>query len=516
MPKAKAPKKRKAIKKSAAKRTKRPSKAEEVPKAKKPSEKLDIDPGDAEAVAKTVQSWLGNPLSRAMIKFVSGKGTNGNRLENGLKKYAGFHVELENWRDKLAYRVIKSSINKGVKAFDAPRDQMMEALQDPIFRRGIVNVLEGIAEFGVQRPQTTAAPFLVVWNFTHCCNLKCKHCYENSDATFLPDELTTEEAKVVLDQFKEAGVVAVAFSGGEPLMRKDFFEVAKYAKENGFYVSIATNATLVTPAVAKKLKEVVDYVEISLDGFEKTHDDFRGIPGIWKRTVAGIRNCVAEGLDTCTATTVTKLNLKELPELIEFAEKDLKVSRMIFFNYIPTRRGKKIAKQDLSPDEREKLLDFLYSRMLDKNCKLDVFSTSPQYAVTSAKYACGPAVATHFTNKDATEALQGKTKNLTEFIGGCGCARLYAALEPNGDIFPCVFMPIKIGNIRKDKIKEVWKSNKELKKMRDRSSFKGCGNCKYKTICGGCRARAYGYFGDVQGPDPGCKFNMRYWKQLQE
>jgi MoaA/NifB/PqqE/SkfB family radical SAM enzyme len=108
-------------------------------------------------------------------------------------------------------------------------------------RRGIANVLEGIGYYGVQRPQTTAAPFLVVWNFTKQCNLKCKHCYENAGLKPAPDELTTEEAKHAIDEFTNAGVVALSFSGGEPLARKYFFEIAKYAAEKEFYVSVASN-----------------------------------------------------------------------------------------------------------------------------------------------------------------------------------------------------------------------------------------------------------------------------------
>jgi MoaA/NifB/PqqE/SkfB family radical SAM enzyme len=146
-------------------------------------------------------------------------------------------------------------------------------------RRGIANVLEGIGHYGVQRPQTTAAPFLIVWNFTKQCNLKCKHCYENAGPKPAPDELTTEEAKKAIDDFESAGVVALSFSGGEPLARKDFLEVAKYAADKEFYVSVASNGTLITKTTAQKMKEAgVQYVEISLDGFEETHDKFRGIP----------------------------------------------------------------------------------------------------------------------------------------------------------------------------------------------------------------------------------------------
>ncbi len=298
-------------------------------------------------------------------------------------------------------------------------------------------------------------------------------------------------------------------------MRKDFFEVAKYAADKEFYVSVATDGTLITEKIAQKMKDVgVQYVEISLDGFEKTHDEFRGIPGAWRRSVEGIKNCVKVGLDTGVATTATHYNLKEIPKLAEFVEKELHVRRFIVFNFIPVSRGKEIISQDLTPKEREELLDFLYSKLIDTNCKLDIFSTAPQYAVTSFKFAFGPVIATHFTNKAAMEALQGRTKSLTEFIGGCGAGRLYCGMEPNGDIEPCVFIPIKVGNIREQRLVDIWRNSPVLKRIRNRDIFKGCGECKYKYICGGCRARAYAYFNDLQGPGPGCSINEKYWDEV--
>jgi radical SAM protein with 4Fe4S-binding SPASM domain len=383
-------------------------------------------------------------------------------------------------------------------------------------RRGIANVLEGIGYYGVQRPQTTAAPFLLVWNFTKQCNLRCRHCYENAGPKPAPDELTTEEAKHAIDEFANAGAVALSFSGGEPLLRKDFFEVAKYAAEKEFYVSVASNGTLITEKVAQKMKEAgVQYVEVSLDGFENTHDEFREIQGAWKRAIEGIKKLHKAGLDTCVATTATHYNLKEIPKLVEFIEKDLHAKRFIVFNFIPVSRGKEMVDQDLTPTEREELLEGLYSKLLDNNCKLDAFSTAPQYAVTSSKFAFGPVVATHFTNKTATEMLKGRTRSLTEFIGGCGAGRLYCSMEPNGDIEPCVFIPIKIGNIREQSLVNIWRNSPVLKQIRNRDLFKGCGKCEYKYICGGCRARAYAYFNDLQGPDPGCSINQKYWEEVK-
>jgi len=364
------------------------------------------------------------------IEVVSKRTEKGSKLESAIKKYVG-EAEKLSFQEKLAYLIVKLALDKGAESFGVSKEQIIESLKNPMVRRGIANVLEGIGYYGVQRPQTTAAPFLIVWNFTKQCNLRCKHCYENAGPKPALDELTTEEAKHAIDEFANAGVVALSFSGGEPLVRKDFFEVAKYAAEKGFYVSVASNGTLITEKIAQKMKEAgVQYIEISLDGFEKTHDEFRGILGAWKRAVEGIKNCVEAGLDTCVATTATRYNLKEIPKLVEFIEKGLHAKRFIAFNFIPVSRGKEIVDQDLTPKEREELLDFLYSKLIDNNSKLDTFSTAPQYAVTSYKFAFGPIVATHFTNKAATEMLKGRTKSLTEFIGGCGAGRLYCGMEP--------------------------------------------------------------------------------------
>lgn len=471
---------------------------------------------EIDMVAGMVNKWLGNPFSRFMLRWVSKRGPNGSRLDVALKKYAGYDVDV-GFSGGIAYRIVRTSLNKGAESFGIPKDEIKTAMKVPVVRRGLANILEGIGKYGVIRPQLCAAPFLVVWDFTKQCNLRCKHCYESAEPRAAKDELTTEEAKSVIDQFADIGVVAIAFSGGEPLIRKDFFEIAKYAHDKDFYVSVASNGTLITPKVAEKLKDAgVDYMEISMDGFEKEHDEFRRVPGAWKRTCEGIKNCVKAGMDTCVATTVTHHNLKVVPKLVEFVEKDLKANRMIFFNYVPARRGKGIEDDDPTPEEREQLLKFLYGKLIDKKCRLDIFSTAPQYSRIAKEFAAGPDIATHFTNKQAMEMLQGRTKTLSEFIGGCGAGRLYCGLEPNGDIQPCVFIPIKLGNIREQTLKEVWESSEILWRMRDRDKLQGCGECEYKYVCGGCRARAYGYFGDVAGPDPGCIRNIGFWEELRK
>ena len=232
---------------------------------------------------------------------------------------------------------------------------------------------------GIKKPISLYAPFLVVWDFTHKCNLQCKHCYSNS-GTVQEEELTTEEALAVVDQLADAGVTALAFSGGEPLTRKDFFEVARHAADRGLYVSVATNGTLLTKENVQKLKQAkVNYVDISIDGATaKTHDEFRGVPGAFDKAVAGLKNCVEADLCVCIATTATKNNLEEMPAIIDLAE-EIGAERFTYFNFIPTGRGKAHFDQDLSPEEREKLMHYLLNRM-STGCKTTILTTAPQLA----------------------------------------------------------------------------------------------------------------------------------------
>jgi len=461
---------------------------------------------------KNVEKWVGNPISRRMLKFVCKKDKCGNRLENAIDSYTGL-IDKEKklcWKCKIAGMMVSFVINRGISSFGANKEEVKRRFREPVFKRGLMNVLEGIAAYGVTKPQIVNAPFLVVWDFTKLCNLKCKHCYENAGEK-MKDELTTEEAKKLIDEMADAGVVAIAFSGGEPLTRKDFFEVAKYAKDKGMYVSIATNGTLITKDIAKYLKYVVDYVEISLDGKDaKTHNAFRGIP-VFDKVIEGIKNSVAAGLYTCVATTVTKYNYDQIEDIYTLV-KNLGVKRFICFNFIPTGKGVEIIDYDISPEEREKLLNFLFDK-LEGDCAMKALSTAPQFARIAVEREKGVPVG-HFYGG---AGLEGRARALADFIGGCGAGRIYCSIEPNGDVQPCVFMPIKVGNVRKERFLDIWHNSPTLKTLRDRSLLKGhCANCENKFICGGCRARAYAYFNDITAPDPGCINNKDYWEKLKK
>ncbi|RLI89242.1 MAG: radical SAM/SPASM domain-containing protein [Archaeoglobales archaeon] len=444
-----------------------------------------------------------NPAAKSVIKRLSSP----KKIDSVLAAYAGLR-EPKGITEKSCCAILSKVVKKAAEKFGINEDVLREGLKDPYYRRGLANVLRSIAEYGITMPQKLYAPFLVVWNFTKKCNLRCKHCYANAGKA--AKELKFEEKLELVNQLDEAGVVAISFSGGEPLIHEHFWKVAEYASKKGFHLSIATNGTLIDENVARRLRNLnFGYVEISLDASKaEIHDSFRGVKGAFRRAVEGIKTCVREGLFVGIATTATKLNVEDIPNVIDFAI-ELGAGRVVVFNFIPTGRGKENANLDLSAEERGKLLEYLYDRL--EEGKIQVFSTSPTYAAVAlrrvVKKRGRKITPTHFANVELSsmEKYGNATIVLSEFIGGCGAGRLYCGIEPNGDITPCVFMPIVVGNAIRDGFLKVWQESEILEELRDRDSERyACKNCEYRYICGGCRARAYAYNNDILAFDPGC------------
>jgi len=451
--------------------------------------------------------YLHKVVDNKFVSFILKEMTEIKKLEKSFGIYAET-IKPESIREKMHAKIVGEAIEKGAEKFGASPEIIKTMLKDPYMRKGFAVVIRSVAEYGITKPQRLIAPFMIVWDFTKQCNLKCKHCYANAAPYPAKDELSLDEKLNVVDQLDEAGVAAISFSGGEPLINKDFWKVSKYAFSKGFYLSIATNGTLISEKVAERLKEVgIRYVEISLDGPNaEIHDKFRGIKGAFDATIQGIKNAVAAGLDVGIATTATKENIDNIPEIIKLA-RELKVKRFIVFNFIPTGKGKEIIKEDLTPEERENLMKHLYEEW--KRGKMQIFSTSPSYArisITAMEKGTGDKISpTHFAEVEIPKEFGGAAKALTEFIGGCGAGRIYCSIEHNGDIQPCVFMPIKVGNAVKDGFVNVWKNSKILNALRDRDAENyACKGCPFKYVCGGCRARAYVYYNDILAPDPGC------------
>ena len=465
--------------------------------------------GDMETITamQILKATIGNPAVRKILHGMSSfcQTCQKNRMEIALELYTGIRKDAC-LKCTLAEKALAGILSTGGKTFGVNHHDIKIKFSSPSWRKGLTNVLLGISRFGIQRPFVPGAPFLIVWDITYSCNLKCKHCYAEAGKP-LEDELTTDEAKLAIDKIDHASVPIIAFSGGEPLTRNDIFELTKYAHDKGIYVALATNATLITKEKARDIKDAgVSFVQISLDGATpEVHDSFRGIQGVYNKTINGIKNCVEEGLFVNVASTATKYNYHEIPKIIDLCEQ-MGVNWFMLYNFVPTGRGAFISKNDLSPFEREELLKTLWDK-LNNGGSVNVLSTAPQFARVALMAELGEnkkIIPTHFYNP----SLSGKLVNLAEFIGGCGCGRFYCAIRPNGAIEPCVFFRYSVGNIKFDNLEKVWADNRVLKELRNKDILEGnCGKCDYRYYCGGCRARAYGYTGNYLAPDPGCIFN---------
>ena len=466
---------------------------------------------------KVLESIISAMPTRLIIKqLVKNCSKDGDsRVEVALEIYTGIRRKACFTCAHIVEPIVEKIIRKGAEIFKTSEKDLKQQFREPYWRKGVASTFKGVAKYGVRKPFTPGSPLLVVWDYTYKCNLKCKHCYSSAGNPHT-NEMNTQQALETVKKLAEADVASIAFSGGEPLMRKDIYQVLKAARDYGIYIAIATNGTLITREVARKLRESgVKYVQISLDGAKpETHDSFRGLNGAFRKTIQGIENCIKEGLFVEVATTITKKNYSEVRGIIELCKK-LGVPWLMAYNFIPTGRGREIVKLDLEPAEREKLLTEFIELTYNQN-EITLLSTAPQYARISLQIAEEAEskkviMPTHFCNIPATSEIM----KIADFIGGCGAGRMYCAIEPDGSIQPCVFLPIKVGNILKDNLEELWDNNKVLNDLRDREKLKGaCKTCRYKYVCGGCRARAYAYFGDYLAPDPGCILNEAYWREI--
>ncbi|MBZ9570979.1 radical SAM protein [Methanobrevibacter sp. TMH8] len=445
-----------------------------------------------------------------------------SKLESSLKYYLGKKDDVC-FNCKVLSKAVGYIVKKGANSFGMTVDELKEAMADEYWIKGLTSVIKGIALFGVNKPFVPGAPFQIVWNITNACNLRCVHCYEGASVK-RKDELSKDQIINSLEVMGEVGVTSIAFSGGEPTIHPNILDFINSAQDNGMFPAIATNGyTLKDKEKASKFVDNgLEFVQISLDGLNpETHDSFRKVNGAWDRAVQSIENFVDMGIFVEVATTVTEHNVDEIPEMIDFL-KDIGIDWFMLYNFIPTGNGAEILDLDLSPQERENLLVNAYSKNSDD---MQILSTAPQYASVVDNINSNNnnidddsnIIPTHFYNAEYSNPMIAQ---LADFIGGCGAGRFYMNIEPNGDMFPCVFFPhdddVKLGNIITDDFEYLWANNNTLKQLRNKEILKGhCGVCDSHNICGGCRARAYNYFGDILAPDPGCTHNQKEWDILK-
>jgi len=457
-----------------------------------------------------LEKWLGRRGPRRLLAFLARRRRSGRTIiEDVLDSY---HNPRATWRQRVLYWPLHRFIDRlrGGVSVETFRTRISEHVSTV---RGLVVTARSVAEFGLTVPQRFAAPLFAVWNFTNRCNLRCRHCYQDSGHAALAAELTREEKLALVDEIAEHYVPMIAFAGGEPTISPDLLPVLKRCQRYGIHTSVATHGGTMTPRLAAALADAgVRYVEISLDSvYPDRHDAFRGQPGMWHRTVRGMRYVVQQpGLRLGIAMCVHQGNFAEVPRMLQFAV-DIGAGCLAHFNFIPVGRGVGMVAGDLTPAQREWLLRTLNDWM--QSGRIGVISTAPQLGRVCLTH--GPAEGRQACSH-AGSGSGVKARVVAKYLGGCGAGRTYVCIEPNGDLTPCVYMPHRVlGNVRQRRFIDIFRQNEFWDLLCDRSRLTHhCEVCRFKHYCGGCRARADAYFGAVNAGDPGCIFNAQHWEEL--
>ncbi|AKG53945.1 radical SAM domain heme biosynthesis protein [Dehalogenimonas sp. WBC-2] len=339
---------------------------------------------------------------------------------------------------------------------------------------------------------------LVAWEITRSCNLSCAHCRASAHRDSYEGELSTEECFKLVDQIAEVAKPILILTGGEPLLRQDAFEVGRYASEKGFRVVMGTNGTLVTEAIAARMKAVpLSRISISLDfPTAALQDKFRGSSGAFQAALTGIRNAQRAGVEVQINMTVTRQNVQYLPELVDLAL-SLKVAAFHPFMLVPTGRGKGLAQEELSPEDYETTLKWIFHKQKELGDRLSFKPTDAPHYYRIAQQ-CG--------GLDSGYGHHGHG-GLNAHTRGCLAGTGFCFISHIGQVQGCGYLDIEAGNIRENTFAEVWNNSPLFCEIRDLSNLKGkCGFCEFKTVCGGCRARAYEVTGDYMAAEPYCSY----------
>ena len=347
---------------------------------------------------------------------------------------------------------------------------------------------------------------LVAWEIARTCNLYCAHCRASASNRQYEDELTTEECFRVIDQILEVGKPILILSAGEPLVREDVFTIAEYAASKGLRVAMGTNGTLLTGDVAARLKAVpIPRVAVSIDFPEATlQDEFRGQRGAFAAAMRGIEVARRAGIGIQINSTITRLNVQYLEELLSLA---LRVGAGAFhpFMLVPTGRGKDLASVELSPQEYEDTLNWIYDRQIELGDRMFFKPTdAPHYLrVMAQRRKEGRKGASPVPQRPG----HGGGHPARSISRGCLAGTGFAFISSQGRVQGCGYLDVAAGSIREQSFGQIWAGSPLSNDLRDLSNIKGkCGVCEYKRICGGCRARAYEATGDYLGEEPYCVY----------
>jgi radical SAM protein with 4Fe4S-binding SPASM domain len=340
-------------------------------------------------------------------------------------------------------------------------------------------------------------PLIVSYAVTRACNLRCLHCHVSARES-LPDELNLKEAIHTIDEMHSLGTQAVIFSGGEPLLRKNFvLQLIEHCDDLGIIPAMLSNGLLMTPQTVLELQEAgLKAVGLPIDSVvPEKHDHLRNVPGTFNKTVQAIKTCLELDLEVVITTMALKDTYTEMPKRIEYLN-GLGVDEVAVYDLVPVGRGKDVMDNAMTMDQRVNLIKWLQRQQEDTEMTFTMSGGTPLY----------PEIACEMHHNHGTKAKDLLIKEFWIHNGiGCHAGNMYFSLRPNGDIYPCTFLPIKVGNIRNQSLREIWQKAPLLNALRQRQNLKGkCGSCEYREGCGGCRGRAYACTGDYLETDPVC------------
>jgi heme b synthase len=360
-------------------------------------------------------------------------------------------------------------------------------------------------------PQTDYRPRLIFWELTTGCNLRCIHCRASATELMSPDDLSYEESCGVIDQIAAYAPFILVLSGGEPLWRRDVFDLAERARDRGIRVALATNGTLVDEATAGRIVAAgIRRVAISLDGADApTHDRFRGQPGAFEAALAGFRRLKARGMSMQINTTVSRHNEQQLSQILDLAL-DLGADAFHIFLLVPVGCGLTIKdEQMVSAAHYEEILHWFYDRSLEGRIELKATCAPHYFRIVRQRRA--EARRAGLPVPDLPAHGGGRAPHdMHSMTRGCLAGSGVCFLSHKGEVYPCGYLPVSAGSVRTQAFSDIWRNAPVLNELRDPDLLEGkCGICEFKQVCLGCRARAYGITHDYLAEEPFCIYQPR-------
>lgn len=372
----------------------------------------------------------------------------------------------------------------------------------------------------MSHPQTYPPPRLIFWETTAGCNLRCAHCRRITIADQLtPQDLTTEESYDLIDQITAFSKPILILSGGEPLIRDDIFPIAYYAHQSGLIVALATNGTLIDDQIAQKINAAgIRRVSVSFDGADSsTHDVFRGA-GAFQAAMRGIKALQRSEVPFQINTTIARHNVHQVQQMLDLSL-SMGAKALHLFLLVPVGCGAEISEdQQVTPQEYESVLNWMYVAEQEYDIELKATCAPHYFRIVHQQQAekrrlgliNNPSPSQHRQQRHGArrgDGHPGGRHPLNTMTKGCLAGTGVCFISHRGEVFPCGYLPVEAGNIRKQSLQEIWEGSQVFEQLRDPDLLEGkCGICNFKGVCGGCRARAYGVSGNMLAEEPFCAY----------